>query len=308
MNIGNIIAAYRQRRPASSSLEQRNLRANGVRLPQDALLLHTLSDTHPPAPQGAGENKHAATDLPREEEIDENTLDIDETTENPSPFPGDYAHRYRTFSALDVSAMRKRLENRVRRTKKERKKCPFCTRSTQCSRPWIRCGERTQYSLRETGTQQRSVHHCTYSPHTSGDHVLIFDPDETMGNFCRASFSLFCSYDPEKITVVSSAREALRRLSESKLSGFRFGLVLCDCSDRESEGAALVDELYDRNFDCDIVAMHKDRSSRPPQRWIDAGKGSSPIPFIAGYLKKPFHSNELIDILRKLDFSRNLHR
>lgn len=260
-----------------------------------------------PAPQGVGEQKHAPTDMPRSPDVVDNNINVPQGAAPDPGAPADYAHRYRVYSTLDMSESRRRMEDRVRRAKRRRLPCPFRSESGQCTKRFIRCGERSQFSMRETGRQQRLPHRCNYYPQIRGDHVLLVDDDPRMRQFCAQSLALFLDYDDEKILTAGAAFEAIDIIKKSKLSGRYCGLVISDIVMPRSSGYDLVNELYYRNFDTEVLLMKaRDERADPPEGYMGNVEILPHRPFVGGTLSKPFHSNELISAISKLRFSRLL--
>jgi CheY-like chemotaxis protein len=256
-------------------------------------------------PQGVGEAKHAPADRKPQPEINEDNIDVDQKDE-PRP-PGEQVYRYLVHSHLDVSQSRRRMEDRVRRSKRVHAPCPFCTDEKLCSKPFIRCGDRLQYSIRESAVQRSRIHHCTYNPGKRGSYVLIVDDDPRMRDFCRSSFSLFLRYDADRVLTAGSAPEAIEILRRSKIAGDRIGLVISDIVMPGHSGYDLVNELYYRNFDVEVVVMSAEGEHpiEPPDY-----RGNTEVlpnlPFVGGHLTKPFHSHHLIETIRRLEFGEHL--
>jgi CheY-like chemotaxis protein len=260
---------------------------------------------YPYAAQGLGEIKHAPADEKRPADMNEGKDDINQNDE-PHP-PHEQVYRYQVHSRLDVSENRRRMENRVRRSKLLRSPCPFCTAERLCSKPFIRCGDRLQYSVRESAVQRTRTHHCTYDPARRGSYVLIVDDDPRMQEFCRSSFSLFLRYDAERIFTAGSAAEAIDILQRSKTAGDRIGLVITDIVMPGRSGYDLVNELYYRNFDVEVLVMSaRDEYPVEPDDYRGNTEVVPNLPFVGGHLTKPFHSNHLIETVRRLEFGQHV--
>jgi CheY-like chemotaxis protein len=261
----------------------------------------------PVAPQGIGETTHAAVEEDAAAGPAENALDVRDTEQTSPANVAEYAHRYRVYSYLNTSDIRRRMEDNVRRRKRARLPCPHCTDDRQCSRLYIRCGERSQFSVRETAREQHYLHHCNYVPGAGGDHVLIVDDDERMQGFCRSAFSLFLDYDSEKIVTAGSAGEAFEELRRSKMEGRRLGLLISDIAMPHRTGFDLVNELYYRNYDIEILLMKDEREEiAAPQGYTGGIEVLPGRPFVSSVLTKPFHSDKLVDAVRRLRFGRLL--
>ncbi|MBD3314568.1 MAG: response regulator [Chitinivibrionales bacterium] len=273
-------------------------RARGDRLEQ-------IMQAYPYAPQGVGEIKHAAMDKKRPPELSDVNPSVPRKPE-PQP-PQEQIYRYQEHSRLDASLSRRRMEDRVRRSKRVRSPCPFVTSEKLCSKPFIRCGDRLQYSVRESAVQRSRMHHCTYDPARRGGKVLIVDDDPQMRDFCRSSFSLFLHYEAGKVLTAGSVGEAIEIMRRSKVAGDRIGLVITDLVMPDQSGYDLVDELYYRNFDVEVLVM-SDENEHPiaPSDYKGNTEILPNLPFVGGRLTKPFHSQRLINTIRRLEFSRHL--
>lgn len=284
-------------RPASASPAETNGRDFGIEASE---MPH-----YPPAPQGIGEAKHAAVDTPRPSS---EPPARDEPQQNSRPHLAtsqENAHRYAVHSRMSVSDSRRRMENTVRRAKALCAQCPFRDERSQCTKPFIRCGDRLQYSMRETSKQRAGLHNCMYDPENRGDTVLIVDSNENMQEFCRSSFALFFDYPVEKIITTGSAGQALDYLGESKVRENRIGLLISDINLPGTSGYELVNELYYRNFYIDVILMSdKGRTVSPPPGYMGEEEIVPGISMVKGYITKPFHSETLTKMLQSIGFGK----
>ena len=68
-------------------------------------------------------------------------------------------------------------------------------------------------------------------------------------------------------------------------------------------GYDLVNELYSRNFDCEIVLMKEERETVDlPSDYRGREEILPNQPFVSGILVKPFHSDKLILEVKNLRF------
>jgi CheY-like chemotaxis protein len=268
----------------------------------DVLTMKTIANRQPPAAD-PGEAKHVPFDKKTSGDFAPNTINIKRLDPASEPQSADYARSYREQSRIDASDLRKKMEDRIRRCKRASSPCPFKDDNGQCGMPFVRCGDRLQFSMRETGVERQFFHRCTYDWRNRGENVLIVDDDPTMLDFCKSSFALFLNFDAEKIVTASSAAQAIDLLARSKVEGRKFGLVISDIVMPGRSGFDLVSELYNRNFDVEVVLMreaHELPVSPPDYR--GEVEVLPNIPFVTTTLIKPFHSETLVAEVRKLRF------
>jgi CheY-like chemotaxis protein len=250
-----------------------------------------------------GEAKHAPLDRKMPAEAAENSISIKQAEQPSAAAQADYAHRYLINSKVDASDLRRKIEDRVRRSKRAGSECPFKDADGQCSMLFIRCGDRLQFSMRESGSERRFFHRCTYDWRRRGDHVLIVDDDASTRDFCKSSFSLFMNYSPDMIATAGSVDAAIDMLSRSKIDGKKFGLVISDIIMPGRSGYDLVNELYSRNFDLEIVLMKEERETLDLPSGYRGGEEVLPNQsFVSGILIKPFHSDKLMLEVKNLRF------
>jgi len=255
------------------------------------------------APQGAGEYKHAPLDEKPAPEINENNINVKQKAQPQPNNPPDYAYHYRVHSTLDVSEVRRKMENHVRIAKRAGKGCPFFDAERGCTRISIRCGDRVQYSNREDVRQITRKHGCAYIPGARQGNVLIVDDNPEMREFCKSSFALFLDYDVSRIFTAGSVEHAIDLCMQSKIDGFGFGLVIIDIDMPGINGYKLVDELYYRNYNTEILLMRSEFTLLKPHAGYTGTLEIVPgSPFVSGVLKKPFHSAKLVETLKNLDF------
>lgn len=210
-----------------------------------------------------------------------------------------------TFIAHTLLTPRSVKEDRVREAKKQRKECPFKSPQGECLQKEIRCGERSQYSLRENSKQNRLPHQCFYTPHFIGDHILIVDDNNTMVDFCLNSLKLFAHYPNDKIITASSGALAIERLKSLKLQNRKIGLVVINLSLPEMSGYTLVNELYTRNYDTEIVLINN-KTKQKPLLYHGDKKITESQTFVSATIEAPFHSEEFIGTLKGLTFGTYL--
>ena len=253
------------------------------------------------APQDLGEFKHGPFDQKPLEPLTFNPQAVASMEQSALATTAKQAHQYRSFSRFSLLETRKTLENSVRKLKRQRLPCPFQASDLQCTKVFIRCGERTQFSKRETIPQQRSEHGCKYSLSDFGECTLIVDKDQRIQEFCKQTLQLFFTGRSMEIFTAETPAMALEMINRSKLSGQRFGLVIIDAGLPQNGGYWLVNELFQRNHDCDII-LTTDKSSRlkPPGDYLGESEILPDDRFVNIVLTKPFHSDTLITAVKKL--------
>jgi len=262
----------------------------------------STTNTQLPA-QGVGELKHAMVDEKRLPAYAKDNLSLPGSTPIEKEINATLAYKYQVQSNFDRTSIRERLENVVRKLRKRHLPCQFCNAKRQCTRLDIRCGDRTQFSSRETDRQVNLAHHCNYYPQVYGNHVLIVDDNETIREFCKSTFALFLDYDIEKIITAASAEEAFEYLNRGKIEGHHFGLVIIDIMMPHMSGYELVNELYERNYNLEILLIKEAHDEyNPPEHFKGDWEIIPGVSFVSGVLDKPFHSEQLISVVKKLQF------
>ena len=255
------------------------------------------------APQDIGEAKHSLVDEKSELPEEENTVAVRTIEETARSVTANQAHKYRSFSRLNILESRRNMEAIVRKIKRIGSECPYTGDSRQCTKVFIRCGERAQFSLRETTAQQILPHTCRYAPAARGENVLIVDSDPRVREFCKQTMALFLDHDHTTITTTDSPSEAIEMLNRSKLAGRRFGLFIVDASLPGNGGYWLVNELFGRNHDVNIILTRNGQSpKKPPKDYAGNFELAPKNRFVSVVLSKPFHSDELVSALKKLGY------
>ncbi len=282
-----------------------------VRTPQakqDYVFIDMVMGMKPPlsavrAPQDIGEAKHSLVDEKRLQPQQENPVAVRSIDEVSRGSTAQQAQRYRSFSRLNLLESRRNMEKIVRMIKRMRGECPFVGDNRTCTKVFIRCGERAQFSLRETTAQQVEPHICKYVPANRGDGVLIVDADPRVREFCKQSLELFLGHVAGDIVATDSPTEALELVNRSKLSGRQFGLFIVDTSLPENGGYWLVNELYGRNHNVGVILTSDERGRiKPPEDYIGDVELAPQERFVGTILRKPFHSDELVAALKKVRF------
>lgn len=202
---------------------------------------------------------------------------------------------------------REKLENRVRQKKRLREKCPFTGINGECCRPDIRCGERAQFSGRESNKQQSMPHRCLYTPYFSSDNVIIVEKDPFQREFMLNSFKLFLNYDMEKIATLETAEAATEILTRYKLQNRMVGLVIVNGSTLGTGTHQFLTELYERNCNTEIILtgeLPKDQFTT--LREFSEKEIAPGFPFISTYLQTPIHTEKLVETINSLHFGRFL--
>ena len=276
---------------------------------QDYVFIDMVMGMKPPvsavrAPQDIGEAKHSLVDEKTKPSEPESTLSLRSVEEPSRISTAESALKYKSFSRLSLLESRRNMEKIVRMIKRQRGECPYIGEEGQCTKVFIRCGERAQFSLRETLAQQATPHPCRYTPMFRADGVLIVDADSRVREFCKQSLALFLGQVAGDIVATDSPAEAIELVNRSKLSGRSFGLAIVDASLPENEGYGLVNELFRRNHNIVVVLTAAEGRStpKPPEDYAGDIELAPREKFVGAVLKKPFHSDELLSVLKRLHF------
>jgi len=194
--------------------------------------------------------------------------------------------------------LRRSQENEIRRAKKAGLPCPHCTPEGFCGAVYVRCGNRRQYAIPETPEQRRQPHRCRYVPDTPGSCVLIVDDDRTIRDFCRSSLEIFFSWPASSIFAAPSGKEAIEVINQFKVEDRQCRMCIIDIDMTGLSGWELVNQLYVRNCDIEIVVL-RNRIIRTPRPALYAGDIEilPGHPFVSAVLEKPFSSDDFIKAL-----------
>lgn len=197
------------------------------------------------------------------------------------------------------------LENHVRLLKRKGEKCPYVGPHEECLRPDLRCGDRAQYSERESRAQHARLHRCFYSPFFTGDTIMLVERDTLLSGYIVDTLKLFLSFSSDKIVVLRSAEEAVDTLTHLKLQNRMLGLILINVSTVGKGLVDLLDEIFERNLSAEIVltgegvkqdlAIHSELVTHN----LEPG-----LPFISAYIQSPVHSTKLIETISELKFGK----
>jgi CheY-like chemotaxis protein len=256
-----------------------------------------------PAPQDLGEMKRSFRgDTAPQVESGINEIELKTVEPKDDRWLSDSSSKYSILAQFGIpEPIREEMEIEVRRLKKSGRPCPHRDNNSFCSALFIRCGERRQFAIKETREQKNLAHHCKYIPQSTGDYVLIVDNDKTIREFCRTTLEIFFSYSEEKIVTVESAGRAIDALNRIKQENRLCGLALIDSDLPGKSGYELVNELYLRNFNVDVIMMSGQvpHFTKPPgflgDREIIPHKA-----IVVSAITKPFHSEALIELLQSL--------
>ncbi len=200
---------------------------------------------------------------------------------------------------------RNSLEEMIRIKKRKHEKCPFMGENQVCCRPDLRCGDRAQFSGRESDKQQMMPHHSLYSPFFPSDHIIVVEQNQHQLEFILDSFKLFFNYDMEKIAPLSCAEEAIELLTKFKLQNRRAGLVILSFSDPDPDIFKLLTELYERNLNAEIILISQKENPGIIEEYTKRELAPG-LPFISAWLSSPVHSDKFIETISSLHFGRFL--
>jgi len=211
-------------------------------------------------------------------------------------------------NSLDADALtlappelRKLMEDAARKSKRSRESCPYCNPRNVCARPYIRCGERMQFSTRESIDQRIQPHRCNYNPTCGDSNVLVVAESKTVRDFLANSLVMFLHIDPGSIHAASSGQEAIAILNRCKLENKRCRLVVSDISMQGLNGFELVNEIFARNWETNIVLLNDKNVTVPkPKRYAGDIEIVPGEPLVRAVVQKPFHSEEIVKIASSL--------
>jgi CheY-like chemotaxis protein len=266
------------------------------------------SKATPPAPMDPGEIKHALVDEPAPQEADSLA------TEAPDPlyakddsWQTDSALKYTFFNNFGIPVVaRQELEAEVRRCKKSNRSCPHQDKNGICSALFFRCGERHQFGVKETLEQRNMTHRCHYVQNVPAKYILIVDTDKNIREFCRSTLEIFFHYETDKVVTVDSAVKAIDMLNRFKQDNRLCGLAVIAAEMPGMNGYELVNELFERNFNIDVIMTTAvDTAMVKPPDFLGDTLIVAQKAMVAHTLAKPFHSEALITALRtvKPDFN-----
>lgn len=289
-------------------LMQDRLRADQITRPErssilftDLVSLQNTSRSFIPAPQGVGEPLHNLVDDFRQD-IETPPDTIKQPEPRPDSWTADSALQSMVAAESPPSVYAKRqIENEVRRLKKLKRACPYCRYEGTCTATYIRCGDRQQYSTPESRHQRRMPHRCRYVPQNQGRYVVIVDDDSVVREFCRNSLLLFFRYNGDRIITSNSADSALDLFNRFKIDDRRCVLCIIDVNMPGMNGYELVDELYYRNYDVEVILMQENPERIPkPEGYAGDNEVIPGRAFVRKAITKPFHSADFVQEIRKL--------
>jgi CheY-like chemotaxis protein len=270
------------------------------------LLLADVYVSHSPGyfralPQDIGELKHPAIDEDAKQQVDAKEL-VPEILETAEKKNSDHGYRFILHDAsYSPWETRRRMEDIVRKTKRSSSPCPHCTQENLCSKPFLRCGDRVQYSTRETQKQRWMAHRCSYDPAAAGSFIILVDNDALFRDFLKNACLLFLGYAEEKILQASNGKEVVALLSRCKVENKRCGLVVSCIGLPGMNGFELVNEIFYRNFDTNIILMNEKKEQvKKPEDYAGETELVPGKPLVRAVLNKPFHSEDFVKIVKTL--------
>ncbi|MBD3419766.1 MAG: response regulator [Chitinivibrionales bacterium] len=259
----------------------------------------------PAVAQGiASEHKNAVADEHRTNAF----IQEQDTVQQPVPKTDDWqaetSYRYVAGSAHGPPPeVRRRMENVVRKRKKANLPCPYKNRQNCCTATFIRCGDRIQFSNRESVKQQGLPHGCNYQPGLADKQILIVDEDRNILEFCKNTIEIFFGIAGGRISFANSSEHAIDVLNEFKMQGIQCGLCIADIDLPGSSGYELVNELYERNHTMEIILLSEQDLVIPmPEKYTG---GIEIVPghrYVKTVIKKPFHSAQFVEEIKAVGF------
>ncbi len=262
-----------------------------------------------PAPQGIGEMKHAATEIGKNPIPEDQAIDLKQVTEKDADWTLESALK----NDIDANyykpplTVRQEMESKVRKCKKANLPCHHADRNFNCSALYIRCGDRIQFAIPESTEQKNMPHVCLYRPEKNGSYILIIDSNKAIRQFCKTSIEVFFKYDSDKIVTAESGHKAIDILNNFKIEGKQCGLIICDTNLTGISGYEVVDELFDRNYNTEVI-MTKEQNQQfsEPPGFMGLQEIIPEQAIVKKIISKPFHSKTFINSLKEMDINQLL--
>lgn len=274
----------------------------------DIVVSHNQTAT-PPAPQGVGEMKYTITEPAKIPVVES----LEEPVKQPEPkedsWFSDSAFKYLIGGEYfkPPLGIREEMEDEVRKRKIAKLPCPFADKNNHCSALFIRCGERIQFASPETLEQRNQPHTCLYRPQQKGKYILIIDENQAIRDFCKNSLVLFFNYESDKIITANSGHEAVQLLKKLKIEGKQCGLLICSTSLSGISGYKVVNELFDRNFNTEVILTKNEHDEiQEPKDYKGVKEIIPEKTIVKKIISKPFHSSTFINTLTDLDIKQLL--
>lgn len=260
----------------------------------------------PPAPQGLDEVRQTPLQTPESvTDIDKGST-VQQIEAKDDTWIADSSILYTTQPGKfkPPLAVRQNLEQDVRKRKKTGLPCPYVDKNNHCSALFIRCGDRVQFAHPESIEQRNMPHTCLYRPRRVGKYILIVDSNKAVRDFCKNSIELFFTYNPELLLTAGSGYEAIEVLTNCKLEGKQFGLLICGTDLTGISGYDVVNELYERNYNTEVL-LTKDQNDHQgiPENFKGLKEIIPEQTVVKKIINKPFHSLTFIETLKSLDIS-----
>lgn len=285
-----------QTRPASNASRSQPIIAD--------IFVSRPSSSFAPAPQGVGELKHAPTKKSENPDREDTTDSVQPVNEKDDSWLSESAFKYNAASSYYKPALevRQRMENEVRKRKKAGLPCPHADKNFRCSALFMRCGDRIQFANPETLEQKNLPHDCLYRPERTGKYILIVDDNKAVREFCKNSIELFFNYNSGNIVTVGSGVEAIEALNKFKLEGKQCGLLICDTDLPGISGYDVVDQLFERNYNTEVVlTKEQSRKQHNPHNFKGMQEIVPKKTVVKKIISKPFHSQTFINALKTMD-------
>jgi CheY-like chemotaxis protein len=262
-------------------------------------IIQKKPDQKRPVGRDRGEIRHAIID---EDSADQSVIGEHGTAVDRIPEQSDPSRLDAARESLPAPAQaRIAMEEGVRKSKRSRVPCPHCKPGRVCALPFIRCGERMQYSTRESLSQQSRPHRCNYDPASAGSHVLVVSRNKSVSDFLANSLVLFLRFDPASVIRARSGEEAIVLLNDCKLGNRRCSLVVSDIAMPGMNGFELVNEIFSRNWETNVILMKEKKGCVPkPKHYTGDTEIVPGEPLVRAVIEKPFHSDDLIKIVAAL--------
>jgi CheY-like chemotaxis protein len=279
--------------------------------PEDTLITHIFTSHSNarsiiPAPQGVGEAKHTYSKSVQNPYAQTAEKPLEQVNQKDDSWFIESAFKYTVGSNYYKPPLetREKMESEVRRCKKAGLPCPHADNNFHCSALFIRCGDRNQFASPETLEQRNMPHTCLYRPKKTGKYIVIIDENEAIRDFCKNSIEIFLNYSSEYIITGTSGFEAAEILNKLKTEAKQCGLLICDANLSGITGFDIVNQLFERNYNTDVMLFKKQSEMlNQPQEFKGLNEIIDNKTIVKKIISKPFHSSEFINALKTMDLS-----
>jgi CheY-like chemotaxis protein len=135
-------------------------------------------------------------------------------------------------------------------------------------------------------------------------HILIVDENKAVREFCKNSIQLFFNFNGNLIETAGNGFEAIEILKRFKIQGKQCGLVICDTDLSGISGFEIVNELYNRNYNAQVILTRDEKTrSAAPRDFKGLREIIPEHAVVKKIIAKPFHSQTFIDAIKSMDIN-----